>query len=287
MLKKQSFNISILILLLVFIITRCEANQNAQAAATEHLQQLPMPFTEGQSLIDLENLDDLLKLSDNIIIGDIIDEADFNGTTSKYTVQVKEAFKGPLEVGASIDVYHSTKGLSKNRSLILFLEYFESEYYPRPIYSTIGENLVLAMDGDKVFGNNHIYKAFNKTDDLLNYIKKSAQNSAIKTNTYMVKDKAKDAKELIEVSEFIVKLVPEEIVLEGKQASSYKVRTIKVYQGEFNSPTLNLPSNVVIGKEYIVFLKQRVGALTLSTRQDSLLASDSKQWEEIQLELGN
>lgn len=74
----------------------------------------------------------------------------------------------------------------------------------------------------------------------------------------------------------------ESVIADGAAASSYAIRPVQVYKGVFKFDKMNLPSSVKLGEEYIVFVKEREGALALATRLDSLYSSGSEDWSDIQ-----
>lgn len=239
---------------------------------------------------DIPDLDSLIMKSDNIVIGIVTDEEQFSeGPTYKFTFTVNDELKGNVEA-KSIDVYEFYGDLVKGKEYILFLDYWESELYPKPVYTSYNKDFLIEVRKNSLIGGEK-YVGKKKKDELIEYIKNSKEVNVFSEKEDAVIEKAKDLAELISLSDQIIHLVPKEIILENmyvKNVSAKVIQTLKSPNDkEILSLNLNLPATIDLDKEYIVFLKEDE-TLTIATREGSVVSKDNEAlWQEILNEFAN
>lgn len=260
----------------LFLLTGCaEDPKRMEVSHVESLEE------------EISDLDELIRKSDNIVVGTVTDEEQFisKGQPDKFTFTVKNELKGNVEE-ESIDVYEFPGGLEKGKEYILFLSYWESALYPKPVYTSINKNSLIEVKRNKLIGGKFI--GSKKKDEFIQYIKSSKEVNVFSEMDYDVIDKAKDLGELISLSDLILHIVPKEIddvnVYVTHVVNAEIIQTLK---GQYNNERLSLllPPNIDLEKEYIVFLKKDDG-LTIATREGSVVSKDDEAlWQEILNEL--
>ena len=238
---------------------------------------------QSESLVSLvKTLDDLIRVSDNIVIGTVTDEEPFSeGPTYKFTFAVKNELKGNVEA-KSIDVYEYYGDLEKGKEYILFLGYWESELYPKPVYTSYNKDFLIEVRKNALIGGESFVGQKTK-DEMIEYIKSSKEVSVFSEKEGAVIEKAKDITELISISDQIIHLVPKEINLENMYVKNVNAKVIQTLKGSYEEELLplNLPATIDLEKEYIVFLKEEDG-LTITTREGSVVSKDNEAlWQEI------
>lgn len=232
------------------------------------------------SISSIDSLSDLVTISDNIVIGKVLDaEKHDDMNTYKFTFSVKDELKGKVE-STLIDVYESLGSLQIDKEYILFLEFWESVLYPKPVYTSIDKNTLIEISQNKLIGG-EILVGNSNLKQLKEKIKSSmpvAAAAVSKADTII--EKAADLDELISISENIVHIVPKTVILENSYVKMFDVNVLKTFKGTINEEiiVLNLPSDVELENEYIVFLKDG----NLATREGSIISKENEeQWQEI------
>ncbi|NNV04517.1 MULTISPECIES: hypothetical protein [Brevibacillus] len=230
----------------------------------------------------ITNVDDAVKASDHVVIGEVVDEAKFSSTnTYRYTVAVKTELKGNVNA-KSIDVYEAKDALKKGKEYLLFLEYWEHELYPRPVYTPIGEETIIEIDKNQLRGNENIVMN-RKKDDMVTYIQNSPEAKRLTKKNVHIVEKASSTEELIDQSDFVLHVMPVEVVHENEYVKTVTADILQAYKGELDqdSAIINLPADVEVGKEYLVFLKGEKD-FRLTTRQGSVISKDHEsQWNDV------
>lgn len=233
---------------------------------------------------EIDDLDELIRKSDNIVVGTVTDEEQIlEGATYKFTFNVKNKLKGNVDA-ESIDVWEPPSDLEKGKEYILFLSYWESALYPNPVYSSISENSLIEVKRNKLIGGEKFVGRKNK-DEFIQYIKNSKEVNVFSEMDYDVIDKAKDLEELISLSDHILHIVPKEIYDVNVYVKDVRAEIIQTLKGSHMEEMLSLllPANIVLEKEYIVFLKEE---RNLATREGSVVSKDDETlWQEILNEL--
>lgn len=273
---KESIKILIVSLFSLLLVSGCTVNpisSNIEHGSSD---------TETQHAFEIETLDQLIELSHNVLYGKIASIEDFDGTTKKINVLVTKEIKGKTD-SDYIDVYEHEEFLEVGKEYLLFLEYWEDELYPKPVYNVIRTN-AFELENGKI----------KETKDSKKFIKGRSKNELEKFITSSPKSKIKSApekniieepnslEELIKVSGHILHIIPTAILAENKYVKNVNVEVLNEYKGEINKNLpLSLPSSIEVGKEYIIFLKANE-ELDLATREGSVVPkSNSHQWSEV------
>lgn len=259
----------------LFFVIGCaeENNQVIQESESE------MISSQSESTLLLETLDDLIRVSDNIVIGTVTDEVPFGDSNYKFIFTVNNELKGNVKAN-SIDVYEYYGDLEKGKEYILFLESWEDELYPNPVYTSINKNSLIEVDQDTLIGGEQ-FVAQKTKDEMIEYIKSSKEVSVFSEKEDAVIEKAKDLAELISLSDHILHIVPKLVGIENTYVKSVEVEVLQTFKGTIGNKVLHLPANIILGDEYIVFLKGDL-SYSLTTREGSVVSKeDEALWQEI------
>ena len=232
-----------------------------------------------ESLSEFRDLEGVIMISDNIVIGTVTDEEQFSESTYKYTFTVSDELKGNVEA-ESIDVYEFYGVMEKGKEYLLFLGSWESELYPRPVYTSNNKDSLIKVNRNNLIGGEQLVGK-KKKDELIEYIKNSKEVNVFSEKEDAVIEKAKDLAELISLSDQIIHLVPKEIIAENMYVKVVSVEVIKTFKGGIGNPVLNLPADIVLENEYIVFLRGDK-SLRLATREGSVVSKDDEElWNDV------
>lgn len=229
---------------------------------------------------EINDLDELIRISDRIVVGTVTDEEQFSeGPSYKFTFSVSDELKGNVEA-ESIDVYEFHDDFKKGKEYLLFLSFWESELYPRPVYTSHNKDSLIEVKRNKLIGGEK-YVGKKKKDEMIQYIKNSKEVNVFSKKEDAVIEKANNLAELISLSNQIIHLVPQEIILENIYVKNVNAKVIQTLKGSYEKEilSLNLPATIDLDKEYIVFLKEDG---SLATREGSIVYKDNKAlWQEI------
>ena len=240
-----------------------------------------------ESEITINNLDDLNHYSDTIIIGTVLDEVTFSANgTYKYSVSVDNALKGPA-ASDTIDVYVFGNILEVEKQYALFLGYWESELYPKPVYNLKDDSLIIEVQQNNLIGAEKIVEG-KTTDELIRYIigtNNDRKKAKVLSDSpeFEIIDKLNNLEDLVSLSENILHIIPNEIIHENLYVRSFNATIVDVLKGSITDEQIfiNLPSTVETGNEYIIFLKKGPEKL-LVTREGSVVSKeDEKTWQAI------
>lgn len=257
---------------LLFVIGCAEENNLV-------IQESEMISSLSESTLLLETLDDLIRVSDNIVIGTVTDEVPFGDSNYKFIFTVNNELKGNVKAN-SIDVYEYYGDLEKGKEYILFLESWEDELYPNPVYTSINKNSLIEVDQDTLIGGEQ-FVAQKTKDEMIEYIKSSKEVSVFSEKEDVVIEKAKDLAELISLSDHILHIVPKLVGIETTYVKSVDVEVLHSFKGTIGNKVLHLPADIVLENEYIVFLKGDL-SYSLTTREGSVVSKENEAlWQEI------
>lgn len=235
--------------------------------------------------LQFNNLDDLIKIADNVVIGTVKASEQFNEDGAyKFTFVVEDQLKGKAE--STIDVYESKGNLELNKKYALFLNYWEHELYENPVYASVGPGAIIEIQNDQLVGDKKFINDLKGKDSLVEKISNSPNVKEHNKKEFNIVKKADSTSSLKDLSKYIVKIVPTEIVTENKNVKAVKVNVLEAFKGQMkNEVTLLLPVEVELNKEYLVFLKDRGNIITLTTQQGSVVSKDDPLWDQIVSEL--
>lgn len=277
---KRKFFIIIPVACILFVGSLILHNFNNKSATANNSDNIVLSYSE--SVVQFENVNDLVKYADNVIIGSIIEDNEFSKMTREYTFLVEDELKGSVN-STRIKVYETNDTLSLGNKYILFLESSESEYFPETSYTSVDKDAIIKIDGKElVCEKSELIEDSKNIDDFIQKVK-------ISPNLNYQREKPKNTNALstkgdVDVftqSDCVYQIIPKTITYENKYIKSVKVEFIKSYKGEFNEDSeIILPSDIEIGDEYIVFLKEKGNTLTITTKNESVLRKDDTNWDD-------
>ncbi len=232
---------------------------------------------------ELNTLEELVELSNNIIIGVPLTAEKFNDSgIMKYEFKVKKEIKG-VAGSVTIDVYALDGTYKEGDKYLLFLESFDLTAFPRTSYNSASRDVVINLSNKSIKSDidsplaKNIRKLKINEKDLSEHISKLPQNDIIpKKVVNQGKEKSASNEERITISDVIVLLTPTEITLENKNVKYANYNVEKVFKGQLdNSHQIAFSLSIETGKSYFVFLKEdENGSYFISTRQDSVIEID-------------
>lgn len=265
---------SIQLLFSLLLITACSLSP--EPSTIEHSDS----EVETQYAFEIETLEQLIEMSHHVLYGKIESVEDFDGSTKKITVVVIKEMIGETNSNY-IDIYEYEEFLEVGKEFLLFLESWEDELYPKPVYNVIRTNAFEVENGEMVETkeSKKFFKEHSK-NEIEKFIT-SSSNGKIKSAPHK-NEKPTSLDELIHISGHILHIIPREILAENKYVKNVNVEVLKEFKGRFNQNLpLSLPSSIEIDKEYIIFLKGNE-EFDLATREGSVVPkSHSKQWHEV------
>lgn len=245
-----------------------------KSTANEHIF-----VEEGQYLFRINTLGELVENADNIIIGKMLSsELIDNMGTRRYEFLVIRELKGAVST-KTIDVYANDGTYEEGNKYLLFLESDNIEIYPRTIYVSVSQEVVINLSKKSIEGETKSLLAKNlgkkliDENDFISTITKLPQNKIFKHVVKPVKEKSKDKKERVQNANTVILITPTAINFENKNAKIVKFNLEKVFKGKINqNQPFALPASVELGKKYLVFLNiDEDGTYKLSTREDSVV----------------
>lgn len=280
--NKKIIQLILLSLVGTVLLNGCSSS-SSQFSSTE-LKPTTISRSEGQLSVEMETLDSLIEYADNIVIGTVLSEEEFSdSSTYKYTFSVRKDIKGDID-GQEIDVYEDYGNLEVDKEYLLFLEYWESELYPNPVYTSIGhkEDSIILIEKDSLKGSDKILQEKKSLKEMIQYIENNSGIKVKKNKGFKIKNKPDNDLDLVNSSDYVLSLIPIEISKENKYVKTVKVQITNQFKGTLTEDIIyNLPSKVEIGKEYLVFMKEDEG-LKLTTRHGSIVSKDDEaRWNEL------
>lgn len=276
--KKQ---VSILVIMAVITIAGVFAfgNSDKFVLSSNNEKQIITQVHTSQE-VDINTLDDLIKYSDNVIVGTVIEDESFSHNTNKYTVSIDKNLKGTVEEG-DIDVYESIDALENGGQYILFLGYFDSPLYSRAVYTSMDKECIVGIDNEKLVGRKKFIDEEYSYKDVVKAIENSTGLKIKSGKKFDIKKRYESTQELIESSDCIVQIKVNESEKYNNLVSKVGVDIIKVYKGDIGeSKEFSLPTRMETGKEYIVFFKNEDERFILSSRESSIISKDNtEEWD--------
>lgn len=259
-------------------------NNSDKLDSMSNLERKHIMFVENSHIYNMNSLEDLIKYSDNIIVGTIAREERISKDTNKYTVNIEKNIKGDTD-SPDIDVYEPRDTMQVGKKYLLFLGYFDSPLYSRAIYTSINKECIIEVENEKLAGKK---KFINEAYDYKDIVKDIEKSSGIKLNNdskskYKIKNKYDNTKDLLAESDFAVQITPREVIKYNSYVAIIKADIAKQYKGNLrNMKEFILTSDMEVGKSYIVFFKKYNDSLVLASREGSIISEDdSKEWDKI------
>lgn len=232
-------------------------------------------YSEHRTIKELKSIDDVIGVSTNIVIGNVVSIEDYSDYTDQYIVSIEQNIKGTTN-SANIDVYETKGTLEVGSQYILFLESSESVLYPNTKYTSVYKESIIKVENNNLFGDSKIVDKSLDINQLVKNIEKSGKFSLKVNKQYNIKTKYETVDEQIEDSDNTAIITASNIVKANKYVSLVKLNPDEEFKGSITSEdTILLPSNIQEGKKYIVFLKKgKGGILEPSSREGSIVSED-------------
>ncbi|MHA7963355.1 hypothetical protein ACX93W_04345 [Paenibacillus sp. CAU 1782] len=257
------------------------------ACSAENDREYDFQAGLNSALIDpsIRTMDDIVALSDYIIVGELASSSEFSKTTIEYSVKVKEQLKGRDHLEEhSISVFSAEPLAEEGTQYLLFLEQRNSEYFEGPTYaSLIHPN---PLEGGRFAVGPFSGKTSGQIRDEIN---KSSTLSTFDGPANTVLEQAQDLSQLIDASDYVLRLKPTSVIEENKAIKLAASELIKQYKGDeriASKEAFFLPQYIELEEEYLVFYRLQDDSdasenpvLTLTARHGSVIAkSDAEHW---------
>lgn len=275
--------------LLLFVSLSCTCLIFAHAVITKSLNtsinsssidEEVLSFAD--SIIEFKDINDLVKYSDNIVIGTVDRKSTFNETTDEYVFDVEKELKGKV-TSKDINIYESKGSLLVGERYLLLLESWEGELYPKTTYTSVDKRALMQISNGILDTNFFLTKRYNEKD-IEEIIKNCPEVKVTNNEKIEVIDSIDSIEELSILSDLIVKIVPKQIIYENKYIKEITFETLEQYKGTISTETLFVPSSVEINNKYVIFLKEKEkGKYSLFTRTGSIISeNDTKNWDDVE-----
>lgn len=239
------------------------------------------------------NIDRLLFMSDHVFIGKVTAEILFNEARDyhSYTVEVIDQWKGKIRE-KRIDFFPISP-LALNQTYLFFSEALDDPVYPRTEYRKLHHEGNFYVYDQLI---SHIYYEPDQQSEIhsginIDEIKRYVQDSPYRQLTLEPRFEKPYAIDrlsnrlLIDFADAILYMRVEEVEPINLYASWVRGTIIQHYKDEAyddrQSIRLHLPPHLVVGEEYLIFIKRyRNYGTTLATRQGSIISKtdDPRQW---------
>lgn len=241
-------------------------------------QKSTIYYSSASQMTAIESIDDLVKYSDLVIIGTVLSSEEIDDMQLKHTVSMDKCLKGNVD-STDIDVYEVKNKLQSDKQYILFLGCFDSTLYPRAVYTSIDKDNIFEISNGKIKTNSE--NAISKKEEHADNIIKSIENSLyLKSQTTKIVKKAKESdstKNLIESSDYVVKVSINKVVNINKYVSLINVNIIEQYKGDLGKrDEFYVPTGLTTENEYLLFFQETEdGSINLTSRKGSIISKDN------------
>lgn len=204
----------------------CQTNESSSQIINELEDHDSQYVEEGEKSVIYEDLETLVADAQFIVVGEVEGLEDYAIDGTKYKVKITQQLKGKLEEDV-IDVYERPNDMKINQTVLLFLEGWESEFYPEPLFNALDESIMIIKNQD-VKGNEKFLKDnLNLKNNLIKFIQKEASSKSIKVEKRKVRDKVTSEEELINLSDYVVVLRPTEQILKNNNVKLVKIEILE------------------------------------------------------------
>lgn len=239
-------------------------------------------YTSSSKLVSIDTIDDLVKYSDLVIIGTVLESEEIADGQLKYVVSVDKCFKGNAG-SENIDVYESKDTLVCNKQYIFFLAMSDYPVYPREVYTSIDKDKLYEISNGKV--NIYSFDSI-REDSVENIIENIERSPYINQKTEHSNKKVIEydsTENLIASSDHVVKVSINMVEKINKYVSLINVNVIEQYKGDLGKRNeFYVPTGLEAGNEYLLFLQESEnGIVELTSRKGSIIGKDNlKDWNE-------
>ncbi|WP_312700629.1 hypothetical protein [Sedimentibacter sp.] len=236
----------------------------------------------SSKIIVFDTLDKVIEYADNIVLGTVVMEEDFNNSSSKYTLKVDKNLKYNLDI-YDIDVYEKKGKLLIGSRYILFLEELNNPLYSENSYTSFDKNMIIQIEQDTIVTENNVLNKEKDLDKLMESISKSDKITKVRKKDYTVFNTLETTDDLVEKSDYILHLIPVELNRYNKNATEVKANIVQQYKGPDLGSEISvfLPSDIQDMKEYIVFLRDYDGGILPAAREGSIIEIGTPEFEKV------
>ncbi|MFE7065175.1 hypothetical protein ACFVAD_24025 [Sutcliffiella sp. NPDC057660] len=165
----------ITICIFLLIMVGCQTNESSSQIINELEDHDSQYVEEGEKSVIYEDLETLVADAQFIVVGEVEGLEDYAIDGTKYKVKITQQLKGKLEEDV-IDVYERPNDMEINQTVLLFLERWESEFYPDPLFNALDESIMIIKNLD-VKGNEKFLKDnLNFKNNLIKFIQKEGSS---------------------------------------------------------------------------------------------------------------
>ena len=235
-------------------------------------------YTSSSKLVSIDTIDDLVKYSDLVIIGTVLESEEIADGQLKYVVSVDKFFKGNAG-SENIDVYESKDTLVCNKQYIFFLAMSDYPVYPREVYTSIDKDKLYEISNGKV--NIYSFDSI-REDSVENIIENIERSPYINQKTEHSNKKVIEydsTENLIASSDHVVKVSINMVEKINKYVSLINVNVIEQYKGDLGKRNeFYVPTGLEAGNEYLLFLQESEnGIVELTSRKGSIIGKDKSK----------
>lgn len=256
----------------------------------------PSSVVHGELKYELNFENAVTKLASHIIVGTPESIHDLNEAYDMIDVKVQECLMGDLK-NDRISVRARKSALNMDGNYILFINTYDSPLFKNELYTLVSEYVMKVDKGDSVLlVENPVEKKYIKPFKEEKYnnvasIKASIneiKHKNIHKNKEAVVNKPSDINQLISISDHIFEITVTNVeniqsMNDNTMLSSVSYKIDKNYKGEGmeEQHRLLLPDNIMVGKKYLLFYKNKDESIVLATREGSIVEVGSQEYDKV------
>lgn len=243
----------------------------------------------------------LIQLSDTVVKAELLSKKLVKDNNSfEYSFLIENTFLGDNTekiinyYGTGYEIDENILGnnqllFEEGKKYYLFLESWEDEYFPSTIYVSVHNDAIIKIDNNALFFQEEMFGEIKSEKHLVDNLEAEitqANKTLTKHKKKLIKTKAKDIYELVSLSNFIAIVKPTEIIDGNNYAKFVQGTVMKNIKGELPEEIkLYLPSEELIGNEYLIFGNDIDGAIRITTREGSFFKKGTVEFDKVYKEI--
>lgn len=278
-----SFIICILFMSIILIYKITNNEEDAKLINTVVFSQVSYKYSDNSNfyisieLMDINDVAELSKLSDNIVIAECIGISIFNDYVNVYEFKISDQIKGEINT-ETFDLYINANDANYNigDTHIMLLGRFDSELYPRTVFTPMSLiiNITQMTVSDEYYGKLSKEIRGKSLDVVEKFIYDISKANLPDTLPLEIKDYSDSIDDLVNSSEVIAYITITDIENNNAAASTATIVFNEFFKGKCDVDWMFVPADTKQG-DYLVFLCQREeNWYRLTTRYDSILSVD-------------
>lgn len=246
-------NILLLAIISIFLgLSSCEGSSGTSAKMDE-------PKTLEYSYVDdMNDINDVIRYSTNIVKARLVSTEDFDGTVQVYLFEVEDDFTNNTAQQIHMyDAYDSRYVVGN--SYYLFLGGMDDPLYPHTIYTTVSKELIVdasSLQSKAKIANRNVQL---QRDDIVAEIDNAIQKGVVgeRIGPRMTASDAAGAS-LSNEADVIAKVRVSDELLCNKYVSAYTVEVVEMIKGPVGSvaSAMPLPPGLDPSEMYFIYLKE-------------------------------